>query len=58
MSKGYWIIRVDITEPEAFKAYASSNAEALKKFGAKFLVRAGTFSALRLLHPLPLRAPA
>ena len=46
MSKGYWIIRVDITEPEAFKAYASSNTEALKKFGAKFLVRAGTFSAV------------
>jgi uncharacterized protein (DUF1330 family) len=46
MSKGYWIIRVDITEPESFKAYASSNGEALKKFGAKFLVRAGSFNAV------------
>lgn len=32
--------------PESFKAYASSNGDALRKFGAKFLVRAGSFTAV------------
>lgn len=44
MRKGYWIVRVDITEPEPFKAYATANSEALKKYGARFLVRAGAFN--------------
>jgi uncharacterized protein (DUF1330 family) len=46
MSKGYWIVRVDITEPEAFKAYVASNSTALKIFGAKYLARAGTFTTV------------
>jgi uncharacterized protein (DUF1330 family) len=41
MPKGYWIVRVDITDPEQFKAYAAANVEPLKKFGARFIVRAG-----------------
>ena len=43
MPKGYWIVRVDITDPEKYKAYIAANAEPLKKQGARFLVRAGTF---------------
>jgi len=46
MSKGYWIVRVDVTDQEQFKKYAASNADALKKYGAKFLVRAGQFTAV------------
>lgn len=46
MKKGYWMIRVDVSDLEAFKKYAESNAEALKKFGAKFLARAGAFTAV------------
>lgn len=46
MPKGYWIIRVDVTDLEAFKAYAVSNAGALRRFGAKFLVRAGAFTVV------------
>lgn len=41
MPKGYWIVRVDVTDPEQFKAYAEANAGALKKYGARFLARAG-----------------
>ena len=26
MTKGYWIVRVDITDPEAYKAYVAANA--------------------------------
>lgn len=44
MQKGYWIVRVDVTDQEQFKAYATANAEALKKYGARFLVRAGQFT--------------
>jgi uncharacterized protein (DUF1330 family) len=43
MAKGYWIVRVDIADPERYKAYVSANAEPLAKFGARFLVRAGRF---------------
>ena len=43
MSKGYWIVRVDITDMEQYKSYVAAKAEPLKKFGARFLVRAGRF---------------
>lgn len=43
MNKGYWIVRVDVKDQEKFNAYAVSNAAALQKYGARFLVRAGTF---------------
>jgi uncharacterized protein (DUF1330 family) len=44
MTKGYWIVRVDVTDQEKFKAYVAANAEPLKKYGAHFLVRGGRFS--------------
>jgi uncharacterized protein (DUF1330 family) len=43
MSKGYWIAQVDVADTEKYKAYIQANAMPLKKFGAKFLVRAGRF---------------
>jgi uncharacterized protein (DUF1330 family) len=41
MPKGYWIVRGNVTDPEAYKAYVAANAEAFRKFGARFLARAG-----------------
>ena len=41
MAKGYWIVRVDISDPEQYKAYVAANAEPLRKHGARFLVRGG-----------------
>jgi uncharacterized protein (DUF1330 family) len=41
MAKGYWVANVDITDPEGYKAYVAANAEPLRKYGAKFLVRGG-----------------
>jgi uncharacterized protein (DUF1330 family) len=43
MPRGYWIVRADITDMEKYKAYVAANAEPLKKYGARFLVRAGRF---------------
>ena len=43
MPKGYWIVRVDVTDPERYKAYLAANAQPLKKYGAHFLVRGGRF---------------
>ena len=41
MAKAYWIGRVDVSNPEGYKAYVAANAEPLGKYGAKFLVRGG-----------------
>jgi uncharacterized protein (DUF1330 family) len=43
MPKAYWIGRVDVSNPEAYKAYMVANAIPFKKYGAKFLVRGGQF---------------
>ncbi len=43
MPKGYWIVRVDISDPEKYKAYVAANARPLGKYGARFIVRAGRF---------------
>ena len=43
MPKGYWIVRVDITDMERYKTYVAANAGPLGQFGARFLVRAGRF---------------
>ena len=41
MKKGYWMVMVDIADPEKYKAYIAANAVAFEKYGAKFLVRGG-----------------
>ena len=46
MPKGYWVGRVDVTKPEGYQAYGVALAEVPCKYGAKFLVRAGTFEAV------------
>lgn len=45
MAKGYWIARVDVTNPDGYKEYVAQNGPVFKKYGARFLVRAGQFQA-------------
>ena len=45
MPKGYWIGRVDVQNEEGYKPYAAANAAIFKKFGGKFVIRAGKFEA-------------
>ncbi|MDM4766598.1 DUF1330 domain-containing protein [Pelomonas sp. SE-A7] len=42
-SKGYWIARVDVSDPEQYKAYVAANAKPFAAHGARFLVRGGAF---------------
>lgn len=43
MAKGYWIARVDVHNADAYKNYVASNGVAFAKYGARFLVRGGSF---------------
>jgi uncharacterized protein (DUF1330 family) len=45
MAKGYWIARVDVHNDEGYKPYAAANPAIFKKFGGRFVVRAGKFTA-------------
>ncbi|MGZ3236323.1 MAG: DUF1330 domain-containing protein [Burkholderiaceae bacterium] len=46
MPKGYWIVRVDIADLEQYKAYVAANAEPIRKYGGRFIVRAGRFECV------------
>lgn len=43
MPKGYWVVHVDISDMEQFVKYAEANRQALQKYGARFLARAGQY---------------
>jgi uncharacterized protein (DUF1330 family) len=46
LAKGYWIVRIDVSDPEVYGRYVKANAEPLGRFGAKFLVRGGKYEAV------------
>ena len=41
MPKAYWVVHVDVEDPDAYAAYRAANAEAFAEYGARFLVRGG-----------------
>ena len=41
MPKGYWIVHVDVSDPETYRKYVEANAEPIARFGGRFLVRGG-----------------
>jgi uncharacterized protein (DUF1330 family) len=41
VTKAYWIVRVDVRDPETYKKYLAANAAAFRKYGGRFLVRGG-----------------
>lgn len=45
MPKGYWIARVDVSDPEAYQRYVAANAAPFAEHGARFLVRGGRHEA-------------
>ena len=45
-AKGYWIGRVDVRSEEGYKPYALANPAIFKKFGARYVIRGGTFTGV------------
>ncbi|HEX2256142.1 MAG TPA: DUF1330 domain-containing protein [Afifellaceae bacterium] len=45
MPKGYWIARVDVSDPETYKRYVAANAAPFAEYGGRFLVRGGRSEA-------------
>jgi len=43
MAKGYWIGRVDVRNEDGYKPYAAANPPIFKKYGGRFVVRAGKY---------------
>lgn len=41
MAKGYWIAQLDVTDADAYRGYIAANQAAFRKYGGRFLVRAG-----------------
>jgi len=46
MAKAYWIARVDVHNDEGYKPYAAANPAIFRKFGDRFVVRAGKFECV------------
>lgn len=46
MPKGYWIVRIDVRDLDAYKAYIAADAEPFRKYGARFLVRGGKYETM------------
>jgi uncharacterized protein (DUF1330 family) len=46
MPKGYWIGRVDVKSDEGYKPYAMGNQAIFKKFGGRYLIRAGKYECV------------
>ena len=45
MSKGYWVVRIDITDEAKYGAYQAVVDGPLRRYGGRFLVRGGQFEA-------------
>ena len=43
MVKGYWVASVDVSNPDGYKQYVAANGAIFRKFGGRFVVRAGKF---------------
>ena len=42
MSKGYWIIHVNVTDPEGYPEYVQKDTPIIEGLGGRFIVRGGT----------------
>ena len=46
MAKGYWIGRVDVTNPDGYQSYVRAARAMFGEYGAKVLVSGGRFETL------------
>jgi uncharacterized protein (DUF1330 family) len=45
MPKAYWVAHVDVHNEESYKPYMAANPAIFEKFGGRFIVRGGKFTA-------------
>ena len=43
---GYWVMRIDVHDPETYKSYVAADAIAVEKYKGWFLVRGGRYEAV------------
>ena len=46
MLKGYWIVRLDVTDPDVFTRYTAATPAVLGTYGARFLARGGAHESV------------
>ena len=46
MPRGYWIVHIDVKDPDNYPKYLAADAKAFEKFDARFLVRGGRYEAV------------
>jgi uncharacterized protein (DUF1330 family) len=46
LSKGYWIVRVSVRDQDRYPEYLAAAQPAFAKYGAKFIVRGGTYETM------------
>ncbi len=46
MAKGYWLAQVEVTDPDGYKDYVAANQAAFRKYGARYVIRAGRYEAV------------
>jgi uncharacterized protein (DUF1330 family) len=46
MAKGYWLAQVEVTDPEGYKGYVTANQIAFRKYGGRYVIRAGRHEAV------------
>ncbi|MDB5636648.1 MAG: hypothetical protein JWP51_1556 [Bradyrhizobium sp.] len=46
LAKAYWIVRVSVRDERGYPEYLAAAGAAFKKFGAKFVVRGGSFETM------------
>jgi uncharacterized protein (DUF1330 family) len=46
VAKGYWLAQVEVTGPDGYKDYVAANQAAFRKYGARYVVRAGRYEAV------------
>lgn len=42
MPKGYWVVHVDVDDPQIYEQYKAAIAAPFAEYGGRFLVRGGT----------------
>jgi uncharacterized protein (DUF1330 family) len=46
VAKGYWLAQIEVTDPDGYKDYVAANQAAFRKYGARYMVRAGRYEAV------------